>query len=287
MKEKEHQSVEWKQAWRDEYLKWICGYANAYGGTIYIGTDDDGNVIGIDNAKELLELIPSKITDTMGIIADVNLLYKDGLEYLEIIVDKYPSLISFRGKYYYRSGSTMREITGKELERTLLKTQGRTWDGVPLPKLSVTDLKQDAIQLFKEKSVRRGRLTQEDVNVSDEVLMDNLHLIDENGYLIRAAMLAFYNDPEKWVTGAYVKIGFFGKSDSDLKYQDEVHGPLLEQVDKTIDLVYTKYMKARIAYEGIQRIEQFMFHKDAFREILLNAIVHKDYSSCNPIQISV
>lgn len=30
-----------------------------------------------------------------------------------------------------------------------------------------------------------------------------------------------------------------------------------------------------------------MFHKDAFREILLNAIVHKDYSSCNPIQISV
>ena len=99
--------------------------------------------------------------------------------------------------------------------------------------------------LFKEKAVRRGRLTQEDVNVSDEVLMDNLHLIDENGYLIRAAMLAFYNDPEKWVTGAYVKIGFFGKSDSDLKYQDEVHGPLLEQVDKTIDLVYTKYMKAQ------------------------------------------
>ena len=166
----------------------------------------------------------------------------------------------------------MREITGKELERTLLKTQGRTWDGVPLPKLSVTDLKQDAIQLFKEKSVRRGRLTQEDVKVSDEMLMDNLHLIDENGYLIRAAMLAFYNDPEKWVTGAYVKIGFFGKSDSDLKYQDEVHGPLLEQVDKTIDLVYTKYMKARIAYEGIQRIEQFMFHKG--RAYQFNPAVH-------------
>ena len=46
-------------------------------------------------------------------------------------------------------------------------------------------------------------------------------------------------------------------------------------------------MKAIINYEGIQRIEQFMFHKDAFREIILNAIVHKDYSSCNPIQISV
>jgi ATP-dependent DNA helicase RecG len=117
--------------------------------------------------------------------------------------------------------------------------------------------------------------------------MDNLHLIDEDGYLIRAAMLAFYKDPEKWVTGAYIKIGYFGKSDSDLVYQDEVHGPLIEQVDKTVDLVYTKYLKALIDYEGIQRVEQFMFHKEAFREILLNAIVHKDYSSCNPIQISV
>ena len=45
--------------------------------------------------------------------------------------------------------------------------------------------------------------------------------------------------------------------------------------------------RAVLWYEGIQRVEQFMFHKDAFREILLNAIVHKDYSSCNPIQISV
>ena len=210
MIEKEHQCIEWKVSWQDEYLKWICGYANAYGGTIYIGTDD--------NAKDLLERIPNKITDTMGIIADVNLLYKGELEYLQIIVDKYPSLISFRGKYYYRSGSTMREITGKELERTLLKTQGRTWDGVPLPKLSVNDLKQDAIQLFKEKAVKRGRLTKEEVSVEDAILMDNLHLIDEDGYLIRAAMLAFYKDPEKWVTGSYIKIGYFGKSDSDLVY---------------------------------------------------------------------
>jgi len=87
MKEKEHQSIEWKESWQDEYLKWICGYANAYGGTIYIGTDDDGNVVGIDNARDLLERIPNKITDTMGIIADVNLLYKGELEYVKRRID--------------------------------------------------------------------------------------------------------------------------------------------------------------------------------------------------------
>jgi ATP-dependent DNA helicase RecG len=54
-----------------------------------------------------------------------------------------------------------------------------------------------------------------------------------------------------------------------------------------MDLVYTKYLKALIDYEGIYRRERFMFHPDAFKEICLNAIVHKDYRGCNPIQISV
>lgn len=268
----EHQTIEWKELWRDEFLEWICGYANAYGGTLYIGKNDNGEVVGLD---------------TMGIVADVNLLYENELQYIEIVVDKYPSLISYHGKYYYRSGSTMRTITGKELDKAILKSQGRTWDGMPVPRLKVTDLRREAIDLLKEKAVRRGRLTEEETKVDDTILMENLHLIDEEGYLIRAAMLAFYKDPEKWVTGSYIKIGYFGDSDADLKYQDEIHGSLIEQVDKTVDLVYTKYLKALIFYEGIQRIEQFMFHQDAFREILLNAIVHKDYSSCNPIQISV
>lgn len=283
----ENQNIEWKESWHDEYLEWICGYANAYGGRLYIGKDDKGNVVGVQKSKKLMELIPSKITDTMGIVADVNLLHESDLEYIEIIVDKYPSLISYHGKYYYRSGSTMRTITGKELDKAILKSQGRTWDGMPIVKLSIDDLKEDALQIFKDKAVKSGRLTDDEVKVSNTILMDNLHLIDEDGYLIRAAMLAFYQDPEKWVTGAYIKVGYFGKSDSDLQYQDEVHGPLIEQADKAVELVYTKYLKALVTYEGIQRTEQYMFHKEAFREILLNAIVHKDYTSCNPIQISV
>lgn len=189
MSEKENQSIEWKESWQDEYLKWICGYANASGGKIFIGINDKGEVIGISNAKDLLEKIPSKITATMGIIADVNLHQKENKDYLEIIVEKYPSLISYHGKYYYRSGSTMREITGKELEKTLLKTQGRTWDGIALPKLKISDLKKEAIDYFKEKAIMRGRLTKEELDVEDDILMDNLRLIDEDGYLCRAAML--------------------------------------------------------------------------------------------------
>jgi len=270
----EHQNIEWKSSWDDEYLKWICGYANAYGGTLYIGKEDKtGSVIGISDARKLLKQLPDKITSSLGIIADVNLLFEEELQYLEIIVDKYPSLISYRGRYYYRSGSTMRTMSGVELDKALLKRHGLTWDSIPIPKVTDSDLKQSAIELFKEKAVSSDRLTAEDVDVEDHILLDNLRLYSEDN-LTRAAIMAFHKDPEKWVFGAYIKIGFF-VTDADLRYQDEIHGPLIEQIDRVEDLVYTKYMKALIDYEGLQRIEKFMFPRKAFREILLNAVMHK------------
>lgn len=46
----ESQNIEWKESWRDEYLKWLCGFANAQGGKLYIGKKDDGAVIGLRDA---------------------------------------------------------------------------------------------------------------------------------------------------------------------------------------------------------------------------------------------
>ena len=52
---KENQNIEWKPSWRDEYLKWICGFSNANGGKLYIGFNDKGTIIGIPDASKLLE----------------------------------------------------------------------------------------------------------------------------------------------------------------------------------------------------------------------------------------
>ncbi len=110
--------------------------------------------------------------------------------------------------------------------------------------------------------------------------------LTENGMLKRAALLLFHEDPERWVTGAYVKIGMF-RSGADLAYHDEVHGDLFSQMDKTIELLLTKYMVAWITYRGITRLETYPIPEDALREALLNALIHKDYGSGTPIQIRV
>ena len=69
---KENQNIEFKESWRDEYLKWICGFANAQGGKMYVGVRDNGEVCGVADGKRLMEDIPNKVKDVLGIIVDVN-----------------------------------------------------------------------------------------------------------------------------------------------------------------------------------------------------------------------
>ena len=281
----EQQNIEYKSIWKDEYLKWICGFANAQGGVLIIGKDDSGNVVGLSNAKRLLEDIPNKIKDILGIIADVNLYETPQGDYIEIIVEPQPNPVNYKGEYHYRSGATKQELKGTALDKFLLKKQGRHWDSVLVPNVAVSDLKQETFTFFKEKGIKSNRIDESNKNDTPEQMLENLKLI-EKGNLKRAALLLFHPDPEKFVTGAYIKIGFF-RTDSDLLFQDEIHGNLFEQVEKTMELLLTKYTKALISYEGISRVETYEYPKDALREALLNAITHKDYAGCTPIQISV
>ena len=281
----ETQNIEYKSSWRDEYLKWICGFANANGGTIFIGKDDKGNIVGVAEAKKLLEDIPNKVRDVLGILVDVNLQETTEGDYLEIVVEPYPNPVNYKGQYHYRSGATKQELKGVALDKFLLQKQGKRWDSVTIPKVTIADLKQETLAFFRERGIRSKRLPDTISQDDLEQLLENLNLIEE-GNLKRAAILLFHPNPEKFITGAYVKIGYFQR-EADLVFQDEVHGNLIEQVEKTIELLFTKYIKAIISYEGIHRVETYEYPKEAVREALLNAIAHKDYSGLTPIQIRV
>ena len=260
----ESQNIEFKESWRDEYQKWICGFANAQGGTLYIGLRDNGEVCGVRDVKKLMEDIPNKVRDMMGILVDVNLKEKDGKQYLEIVTEAYPYPISFRGKYYQRSGATNQELKGAALDRFMLRKQGKTWDGVPVPYLKAEDLDNTTFDLFRKYAKRSGRMEEADLMDDNHGLLEKLRLY-EGSYLKRAAALLFHPDPEKYVTGAFVKVGFF-REGMDLVYQDEVHGNLFQQIVKLMDLLCTKYMKAIITYEGIQRIETLPMPREALRD---------------------
>jgi ATP-dependent DNA helicase RecG len=229
--------------------------------------------------------IPNKVRDILGIMVDVNLRKEVGEEFLEILVEPYPYPVSYRGEYHFRSGSTKQELKGAALDKFLLRKQGRTWDGVPVPRVGIKDLSRSAIDTFRKLARQSRRLDSAVLRERPSGLIERLHLLDGK-YLKRAAVLLFHPDPEQFVTGAFVKIGYF-RTNVDLLYHDEIHGDLFTQVSSTMDLLLTKYLKAGISYTGIQRVESLPVPEAALREAVLNAILHKDYSSGTPVQISV
>lgn len=283
----ESQNIEFKESWRDEYLKWVCGFANANGGKIYIGVENDAphNVVDLPDADKLMEDIPNKVRDVLGIMVDVNLLHDGDKRDIEIVVEPYPYPVTYKGQYHYRSGSTKQELKGAALNKFLLDRIGVRWCNVPVPSVKMEELSSESIQDFKESGIKRKRM---DADVLADSTTDFLSSLDMlvDGQITRAGVLMFHPKPEKLFPGAFIKIGFF-RSDSDLAFQDEIHGSLVRQVDRTFDLLTTKYMNYLISFEGLQRIENPPYPEGPLRECILNSVSHKDYAEQVPIQISV
>ncbi|MFT7035762.1 MAG: ATP-dependent DNA helicase RecG [Cyclobacteriaceae bacterium] len=281
----ESQNIEWKQSWRDEYLKWICGFANAKGGKIFIGKDDKGKVVGLENYKRLMDDIPNKINAGLGLVCEVNLYQEADKYYIEIDVQPHDVPISFHGKYHFRSGSTKQELQGTALNEFLLRKTGKTWDDVLEPSATLEDIDEKAIGAFKRGAVKSGRLPQVENENDVHQIFENLRLI-KDGKLKRSAVLLFGKDPRNFYINAYVKIGKFGKSDDDLLSQEVIEGNAFELANQTLEILDKKYFTKSISYDGLHRLETTEYPYEAIREALLNAIVHRQYLGA-PIQISL
>ncbi len=278
----EHQNIEYKNTWRDEYLKWICGFANANGGTIFIGKDDNGNTVGVDEANRLLEEIPNKVRDVLGIMVDVNLHETKQGDYLEIVVEPYQNAISYKGQYHYRSGSTKQELKGNSLNEFLLKKSGKTWDDVIEPRATFDDIDENTFFAFLRLSNENGRMPETD-GLTIEQTFDKL-LLTENGQLKRAALILFGKNPTRFYPNSFVKIGRW--KGNNILFHDVEEGNLFALLRNITNKLNNDYLKQKIHFEGLYRIETGEYPREAMREMLLNALVHRSYMGA-PIQIRV
>ena len=281
----ESQNIEYKESWRDEYMKWLCGFANAQGGTIYIGIDDAGNVVGVKDVKKLMEDIPNKIQSGLGIVADVNKHTKDGKDYLEIKVDPSSFPISYHGEFHYRSGATKQQLTGIALSEFITRKTGIHWEDATVDDITVDDLDDESFKIFRREALRRKRMTEEELNVSNEELLHKLRLM-KDGKLKRSAVLLFYHDPAIIQNGSFVKVGKFDEN-GYVVYHHELEESLIVNATKVIDLIYMMYLKAKISYVHDRRVEEYPFAREAIREAVYNAIAHNCYMYGTPIQIRI
>lgn len=281
----ENQHIEWKYKWNDNYLKWICAFANSGGGTLYIGIDDNGDVKGIKDGKKLLVEIPNKVRDFLGIVVEVKLLSKRGLDYIVIKVKGYSFPISYKGKFYLRSGSNTYEVTGIELNRLILERMGKSFDNILVPDFPINAISKKAIQAFKEMAVLKGILTHRQLDVSNEVLLRNLKLLSDEG-ISNAGILLFAESPEEWINSAYIKVGLFNDKYS-ISSNNEIYGPLILQVDRIMKLLYRKYFNKIKKRNNLSSFSSDIIPYKVMRELIINAIIHKSYDTLSPIQLRV
>jgi len=280
----EQQNIEYKQSWHDDYLKWVCGFANAQGGVIFIGKDDNGNVVGVSDYKKLMEEIPNKVKDLMGILVDVNMHEEKGLHYIEIITQPYAVPISLRGRYYYRSGSTKQELIGAALTDYLLRKSGKTWDEVPESAAMLDDIDDASLKSYIAASIHAGRIADVE-GLSKADLIAKLRLTDDHGNIKRAAIVLFGKNPAKFFNNCIVKIGRFGKDSSDLRFQETIEGNIVYLLKEVLEQLNRKFFTRAISFEGMQRIEKGEYPIAALREMLLNALVHRNYLGSSVVQM--
>lgn len=269
LKNSENQVNEWKESWHDKYLEWICGYANAQGGNLYIGIDDDGHIIELKNTKKLLEDIPNKITSGLAITCDVNLKYRNKKPYIEIITKKAAHLINYRGHYYYRTGSVKKELTGYELSSLLLKESGYSYDAllsdVDSQKATFKELKRRYQEKTGKKFDEKTDYESFGLKTADGALTNAGALFADGGRVYHSRIFA-----TRW-NGLDMN-----NSAQDALDSSEKRDGLIQLLDFAEEFIRKNSREGwRKAVGG--RITLPDYPEKAIEEALVNALIHRDY----------
>lgn len=284
----ESQTVEFKETWRDEYLKTICAFMNTKGGVFYIGIDDNANVIGVDNIKKLLEDLPNKVMNAFVLNIDIEVEQEKGIQFIKMNIPKSNVALSYHGKFYTRSGSTTQELKGAALQRLLLRANNLSWDEIGVENATFEDIDKETVSLFVRKSIENNRLPLGIDHINTRQLFQNLKLLTKEGELTRASILLFGKQPTRFFRCATFKIGRFkGADPTDLIIQDKVEGNLFTMFDQVVDFLKSKYLLSPISYKGMQRVETLEIPDKAIRESILNAMIHREYASTMAISLRV
>lgn len=280
----ESQHIEYKLLWKDDFLKNVCAFANAEGGTLYIGVNDKGEIKGIENTIKLVETLPNIINQKLGIIPSVYIENIEEKQVVKIIVSPSSVPISLNGKYFVRSGSVVLELVGRNLSDFLLQKSGITWDTLDNYRKWHFEPNQETVELFKNLSFDRLPYAKEEKDVN--ALFRRLNLFTPAITPTNAAILLFDKNPQRFFPQAIVKIGRF-INEADIISSDIVEGNLFQQAENTLAILKTKYLLSPITYEGIHRRELLEYPYEALREAIFNAIIHRDYNTTSAIQIKI
>ena len=270
MKLYESETVELKEIYTPDFKKEIVAFANTNGGTIYIGVQDNGEIVGLDNADFVIQQISNSLRDgirpDVSMFTNIELLQEDNKYFVKLTVSqgtKKPYYLSDKGLkptgVYVRSGTTSAPASEDAIRMMIKMTDGDSFE-------SNRSLIQELTFNSLNKEMERRNLE------FSEVQMKNLGILSSDDIYTNMGLLV--SDQCKHS----IKFAIFQGSDK-LVFKDrkELTGSLFAQLTdayKTVDF----YNGTRATFHDLLRTDERDYPEDAVREALLNAIVHRDYS---------
>lgn len=267
---RENNTLEFKETVdTNSFLKTICAYANYSGGTIIFGICDDGTKKGIDNPVAACLNLENKINDSIKPVPNYSLeINEDQTITLKVKKGMFAPYY-YKGKTYKRNDSSTIEVDRLELNRLILEGMNQTYE-------EQVSQSQNLLfsQLEKEMSQKIG---------VDKITIDILRTLGlyKNGkYNNAAALIA---DENQYMG---VDIIRYGKNINELM-EREIYDSMsiFTMYHQTLKMFRKYYLFEKI--EGSQRTQKEIIPKEAFRETLANALIHRLWDINSRIRVSM
>ena len=280
---KETQNIEFKSSFDDRVIETLTAFANTKGGKILVGVNDNGNpvknlTIGKETIQQWINEIKNKTQPS--IIPNAEIVKYKNSKVVELSIQEFPiKPIAYRGRYFKRIKNSNHQLSPTEISDMSMQTLQISWDSYPAQNTSIKDIDLRKVRNFIKKVNEKGRFH---LSGKPEEDLKKLKLIN-NRKISNAAILLFakkdiiYN----------VHLGRF-KTSSTIIDDRMLRLPLFEVIDEAM-----KYIVSQIKYafeiKGMptQRTEIPEYPLSALRELMLNAVIHRDYLSPADIQVKI
>ncbi len=252
----------------------ICAMTNAVGGTIIIGVDDNGSIVGCDVKREK-ERVASFLSSIMPppkiAMEEVDV---GGKKLLVVKVEKSPVICTIGGIAYIRVGSAKRPLSIAEIVQIGSELTTITYDELPT-NAPASEMEESFWKKFLERREERGLKVSRNLAEKMRVVMKK----NRSKLLSVAGLLMFHKHPQMYMPHARVRLKAYGM-------ERVVEGPVWMQVEEVVKAV--SELSSRVEAVGkVERKSIPVFPARAMREAIVNALVHRNYAIHSEVFVDV
>lgn len=277
----------------DDLAATLVAFANTEGGLLFLGVADNGTIVGVGDSDRAMQCVDQIAYQNSEPPLTISQEIATTLEGHTVVVVNIPQgdlrpYRTNRGDYFIRTASGRRRATRQELLRLFQAADNLHYDETLLTRATLKDLDRYAFEDYLRQAYQRSV---EDFEIGYETLLTNLSLIkpaEQEFHPTIAAMLFFGRDPQKFLPTAHIVAARIPGNDlasapSDVKNIVGRLPDILEGAMRFLEIhLPTPHYIQRLEPEAHPELPL-----DALRELLVNALAHRDYTLASPVRVFV